>query len=74
MFVEVSIQHGIPLQEKSKHSTTVSIKVLPLSAKTDQGYSFTGSNNPKSSPPKIPCDMVIQNEKKTDVFSKYWLF
>ena len=66
--------HGIAFQEKSEHSTSVrnANSITPSGKKTVKFklYNLPVVNvNPKSAPSKIPCDVVIQNEKKRRTFS-----
>ena len=67
--------HGIAFQEKSEHSTSArSVDTITHSGK--KSLKVKTQNLPlvkinlKSPPPKIPCDMVIQNEKRDGHFQK----
>ena len=67
--------HGVAFQEKSEHSTSVrSVHSINHSGK--KSLKVKTQNLPlvkinlKSPPPKIPCDVVIQNEKRDGHFQE----
>ena len=64
--------HGIVCQEKSKHSTSVrSVNSITHSGKKSRHIILPlVKTNPKSPLTRIPCDVVIQNEKRDGHFQQ----
>ena len=65
--------HGIAFQEKSEHSTSVrNVNSITLSGQKIVNVKTCNlplvQIDPKSSLPKFPCDVVIQNEKREGHF------